>query len=342
MAREGEIGRKWPQLEREVLGALASGEASGNPEVTVVQTEKEDRGIPQVREALKSGVKRVVVVGGDGTLSDVVQGFFEGGRALAPDASLALVPGGRGDDFFKSLLDSKSSSDFSWRRTGFKAWEAGLRLLQEGRPSPMDVARLRWLGEVWPTDEGTQPETERYFVNVLSFGFPGLVVQKVKERTPFFGIPVSASWLGRTGATYVLQSLASLMEYRAVRARVSVDGVEIYSGPLWGAFVLNGAYNAGGVRWSNLARLDDGLLDLLVLEPRGLTKMLALGPQMWTGQWKGTSGAHVARGRKIELILQDEERKSHPLFDVDGDQPEPDDSRGVEIEVIPGAIQVWK
>src|SRR5690348_2013455 len=125
-AREGEVGRKWPQLEREIVGALAAASAGEHP-VSVVQTGAEDRGIPQVRAALKDGVKRVVVVGGDGTVSDVVQGFFENGKPVAPDASIAVVPCGRGSDFFKAILQRKGKTHMKG-----STWKQALQLLRDG------------------------------------------------------------------------------------------------------------------------------------------------------------------------------------------------------------------
>lgn len=335
-ARSGEVGRLWPQLEREVIGALAASSA-GEHSVSVVQTGAEDKGIPQVRAALKEGVKRVVVVGGDGTLSDVVQGFFENGKVLAPDASVAVVPCGRGSDFFKSIQKRKGSG-FA-QSLGAAAWKQALELLRQGSPHPLDVARVDWLSEPGEEDSKLEP---RYWVNVLSFGFPGLVVEKVHEEARFFGLPIENSFLSTTGVSYVAQSLAAFLEYRALRMSVKVDGVQLYEGPAFGAFVLNGAYNSGGVCWSNLARFDDGFLDVMVLGPRGIVRMASTLPQMATGQWGGTAGVEIARGKVVELSLEPRERKRHHLFEVDGDLPEGEATRGARISILSGAIQIWR
>lgn len=333
-AREGEVGRQWPNLEREVMGALTP-ESGAADEVRVVQTGAEDRGVPQIREALRAGFNRVIVVGGDGTLSDAVQGFFENGKPVAPEAALGVVPCGRGDDFFKTILARKGRRFV--QGVGSSVWKQGLEVIREGSARPLDVARIQWNGDPGGSGAGSS----RYWLNVLSFGFPGLVVQKVKDRERFFGIPIHGSFLAKTGATYVAQSLAALAEYRPLEMSVQVDGEMLFEGPAFGAFVLNGAYNAGGVCWSNLARVDDGLLEVLVLEPRGLMGFARDLPQMATGQWRGVAGAHLARGRRVELSLSPRERKRHALFDVDGDLPEPEDARGAVIEVVPGALQLW-
>ena len=54
-------------------------------------------------EALQNGFRRIVAVGGDGTLNEVVNGFFQAGTAVPPDACLALVPRGTGGDFRRTF-----------------------------------------------------------------------------------------------------------------------------------------------------------------------------------------------------------------------------------------------
>ena len=59
------------------------------------------------RDAIIRGVGRVVAVGGDGTLSEVVNGYLdESGRAVNPDATIGLLPSGTGSDF-SDRLDSE-------------------------------------------------------------------------------------------------------------------------------------------------------------------------------------------------------------------------------------------
>lgn len=332
-ARGGEVGRKWPKLEREVLGTLTAATGDSGP-VQVMQTEESDRGATQIGAAIADGFNRLIVVGGDGTVSDVVAACMDGEKPRAADLCVGVLPSGRGDDFFKSLVAARPEG---WRRaaTG-NSWEKGLKLLRDGHPKRLDVGLLRF-----DRQDGSE-SPPRPWVNVLSFGFPGLVVQKVRKNARILGMSLEGSFVTRTGATYVAQSIAALLEYRALDIRVEVDGQEFFAGPAFGAFVLNGAYNAGGICWSNLARLDDGLFDVLVIEPQGLFGLAKMLPQMATGQWGDTPGVRRIRGKKIKLALGEHERKRHALFDVDGDQPEAEDCRGGEIAMVPGALKVWR
>src|SRR5262249_32853934 len=112
-------------------------------------------------QALRDGYQCVVAVGGDGTVNEVVNGFFENGKAIDPNAALGLVPRGTGADF---------------RRTFH--WDADLtsaiRRLKGNRTAPLDVGVLEY------TTHGGKSAT-RHFVNICSFGASGLVDRKVNE-----------------------------------------------------------------------------------------------------------------------------------------------------------------
>src|SRR6476620_10592949 len=142
----GKTERRWPELRaiiQEGYGAFeerftrAAGDAT---EMT--------------REALRAGAELVVAVGGDGTINEVVNGFFDGENAVAPNASFGIVPAGTGGDFIKSL---------NVPRDTFAA-AAALKT----PPRAIDVGRLHYV-----TDGGAP--AIRHFINIASFGIGGLV-----------------------------------------------------------------------------------------------------------------------------------------------------------------------
>ena len=83
----GRLMRHWSDYDRELRRALG--------EVEVRRTERAGDGARLVREAVREGVERVVVVGGDGTACEAVNGLFaEDGRAINPDVILVYLPAG--------------------------------------------------------------------------------------------------------------------------------------------------------------------------------------------------------------------------------------------------------
>ena len=313
-ARGGDAGTNWKELEKQLLEAL------GEDSAQVVFTSAEDHGSGAVRDALKKGIRKVVVVGGDGTVSEAVQGFFENGEAISPEACLIVMPAGRGDDFFKSIVGHRMLSSRG-------AWEEGLALIRNGRSLPADLGRVEWLSG-----------GGRYFINVVSFGYPGLVVQKVLSRTGIFG----KSRAGKSAWTYLIHSATGVLEYRPVRAEIKIDGEIVFDAPVFSGFVLNGRYNGGGICWNKDARIDDGLFHVVVSEPQKPFFSLLNAPRMLSGDWD-VKGIHVRSGKRIEIRPLEEPRGGHPFFEVDGDQTEDllrEGNKGAVFEMMAGKIRI--
>ncbi len=94
--------RSWPTIQKQLDAARV--------EYQTYETNSAGDATSRTRAALRSGVETIVVVGGDGTLSEVAEGFFEFDDDLAkppapinPAANLALLPTGTGDDFARGL-----------------------------------------------------------------------------------------------------------------------------------------------------------------------------------------------------------------------------------------------
>jgi diacylglycerol kinase (ATP) len=311
----GALQRQWPVMERSLRVQLSPAS------IRVHFTTPMDHGSGMVRSALRQGVKRIVAVGGDGTFSEVTQGFFQGGEAVAPDAELLLIPGGRGNDFFRMISPTGAGA----------AWERAVALAGGGSARPTDIIRVR----LHSRDGGV---TTRYCLNLTSFGFGGHVVSRVHLKEGLIG----KSFLSRTSLSYMLHSAATFLEYDSVHLRVQVDGADFFEGHLMMGAVLNGAYNAGGLCWSRDARIDDGLLHLVLVPPlEGLNRGRLL-PALAGGDVAGVPGARSVSARHVEIIDLDPALHRHKLFEVDGDLPEPPGLVRAEFDVLPGALKLVK
>src|SRR5688572_7091462 len=69
----------------------------------VLETKAPGHAIELTRRALESGAKIIVAVGGDGTINECVNGFFENDRLVAADAALGIIPHGTGSDLRRVL-----------------------------------------------------------------------------------------------------------------------------------------------------------------------------------------------------------------------------------------------
>jgi len=229
-----------------------------------------------VRELVAQGVSRLVAVGGDGTFHRVVNAAMGVGAGELP--VLGLVPAGTGSDLARALRLPRSLP-------------AALRLAFTAPPRRCDLGEL------------VTPTGVVFFCNVASFGVSGLVDQRVNAN------PERGRW------SFLLATLAAVREYRPVRCRVLVDGVQLYQGPVLVVAVANGQSFGKGMRIAPEARLDDGLLDVVAVQalpPGVLVRKLG---RVYRGTHLGLPQVRWARGQEVQLELA----PPCPPFDVDGE-----------------------
>src|SRR5690606_8010225 len=114
-------------------------------------------------EALRSGADLVLAVGGDGTINEVVNGFFENDRPVNPDARLALFTSGTGGDFRKTF--------------GLPVEvDAQIERIAKLNTRTIDVGKLTYTNDAGGSGV-------RYFDNIASFGLSGLADRSVNSLT---------------------------------------------------------------------------------------------------------------------------------------------------------------
>jgi diacylglycerol kinase (ATP) len=249
-------------------------------------TEKPLQAIELARTAIKEGTELVIGVGGDGTMNEIANGFFEDRRIINPEATLGLVPAGTGCDLVKSL--------------NIPIGLRGALKVIDGAPSVrMDVGKVRYFSNAGA-------EEERYFLNVADFGLGGEVVREVTERR-----------LQRKASSYVRCLLTTMARYKNKRVSIRVDGRDLPDGEYLIGAVANGKIFGKGMRIAPGARLDDGLFDSVLVRGFRFLEFCRHG-------WKLMNGSHVThpkvtvvRGTTVEAWPEEGEKV---LLELDGEQ----------------------
>jgi YegS/Rv2252/BmrU family lipid kinase len=257
--------------------------------------------------ALKDGYERVVAVGGDGTINEVVNGFFEGGQAINPEAEFALLNLGTGGDFRKTF-DIEAGFD------------ASLERIAEGRVRRIDVGRFTFV-----TAEGKSGS--RHFANIASFGLSGHVVDRVNRS-------MLKRYLG--GFVYTWVSLTAIFGYKAKPVRLKVDNVfdEVVS--LSTCAVCNGQFFGGGMRVAPDAAPDDGLLDVIIMCDAPKRNALKSLQELKTGTHVNNPFVKVFRAKTV-IATPVEATAGAPVFiEADGEGP---GRLPAMFEVLPKALK---
>jgi YegS/Rv2252/BmrU family lipid kinase len=289
----GRTGRRWPELERRLRGIL--GVFDWEPTGGVRDAER------IAAEAAQAGTERIVVAGGDGTLSEVVTGLMTAG--LAGQVEIGLLPLGTGGDFARSLGIARDP-------------DAAARQIVAAKARPVDAGRVRFVGR-----DGEPAES--CFVNTATYGISGLVVDLVERAT--------AKVPGTLG--FLIGTLRALAQYRVRPVRIAVDGRVVFEGPLVLATASNGEWFGGGMHLAPRARVDDGLLDVMVVPEMPPLSLASKLPRLYRGTHLGVAGVSYRQGRVVEV---------EPL---DGDVPieidgEPLGRIPLRVEVVPGAVKL--
>lgn len=243
-----------------------------------------------VREVLKAGEHAgIAVVGGDGTLSEAVNGFFEeDGSAIAEDVWLSPLPCGTGGDFRKTIGRSKDIDTMARQLVG-----AEVRRVDVG-----------WLSFV---DDDGEP-AQRAFINIASFGLGGIVDRKVNE---------GPKWMGGTAA-FLLGTLRAMIGYRNQHVRVTVDDEAPYELAILNLAIANGRYFGGGMHIAPRATIDDGLFDIVGLKMSAL-ESLTRTHEIYRGTHLSRDDVWHTRARRVyaEPVKEGE----IVLLDIDGEAP---------------------
>jgi len=253
----GATGRRWPEIANRAAAAGLTGEA--------LLSERPGQLAELARRASDEGGQLLVVVGGDGTVNEVVNGL-----AGREGPELAVIPRGTGRDFVRTYGIPHKLDD-------------ALRTARDGRTREIDVGRARfrsWQGE----------PAEWYFANIASAGMSGAIAKRANETSKALGGKVSYFW-----ATFAVFS-----RWRTSELTVTV-GAETRRARMHDVVVANGRYFGGGMMICPEAEPDDGVFDVLLIGNLTKRDLLLTLPKTYRGKHLPHPKAELLRGPTVEI-----------------------------------------
>lgn len=279
------------------------------------------------RKALRGGYQTIAVAGGDGTLSETAEGFFEFGvqssnfgvdlpRAINPDAAIAILPSGTGDDFARGLSGRREERE-SWIGRFIAYTMTGP---EERRKKYKTVDLIHGI-----VDGGTK---QFIAINMVTIGFSAEVVQRVTDQT---GLKQKLSGEMR----FVMAAVGALTAWRERRVCVMVDEnktTEFSSNLL---AVANNRFAGSGMMFAPAAKIDDGTLDFM--RTHDLTRLTILRelPRIRRGLHLENPNVEIEPAKRVRIETLDA-NDSLPV-EADGNL------RGrtpAEFRVIPKALKI--
>jgi YegS/Rv2252/BmrU family lipid kinase len=264
-------------------------------------TEARRHAILLANEGIKNGYRKIIVVGGDGTMNEAVNGAFAQKTCPASQITLGMITVGTGNDWGRMFGIPLN-------------YEGAIRIIKEGKVKLQDAGLVYYY-------HGTSKQ-KRYFINIAGLGFDAVVVKRTnlsKER-------------GHKGkALYFINLLKSLLLYRHTHTSVEIDGRKIID-DVFTISIGIGKYSGGGMKQTPNAIPDDGLFDITIIKKIRKDEVIMSLKMLYDGS--------ILEHPKIEgysgkVILVD----SDPLIHVEADGESLGHSP-IEFQILPQSISI--
>jgi len=252
-----------------------------------VYTQKVGHAITLVMDALnKEGCDAVIACGGDGTLNECVNGILQSNSSVP----LGMLSLGTGNDFVKSLGMSG-------------CWKEVQAALNNLRVVPCDVMRLE------------TPAGVRFGINVSDIGIGGEVVQRISQ---------DSRWLG-SFLTYQKNIVKSFLSFKSINVEVSIDDSPAISKRIFMLAACNAAWFGSGLCIDPEAQINDGQLNLVVVEDISLIDYFKQLPSLRRGKRMNHPAITYSKSERVSILT--------PNLPIDCD--------GEYIGCTPLSIDLW-
>ena len=266
-----------------------------------VFTEHKNHAIDLSREAVLKGYRKIIVVGGDGTMNEVINGIFLQEVVPTNNIQIGMIPVGTGNDWGRMYGISHD-------------YEKAIQIINENNLFIQDAGKI--------TYKNIENHT-RYFVNMAGMGYDALVAQKtnlMKEQ-------------GKGGPfAYLINLFLGLIQYKFNHMMIMIDGEQKYNGKVFSISVGICKYNGGGMMQLPNAIPNNGQFDITLIKKASKFKVITNIKNLYDGSFVKIPEVELFTGKKIEINA----RPKHSVFlEADGE------SLGhspIVFEIIPKSV----
>ena len=253
-------------------------------------------------EAVRRGYRRIIAVGGDGTLHEVVNGLFIQQVVPPSEVLLAVIAVGSGNDWIRMFGIPQNCAD-------------AIRAIREEHSFLQDVGVVSY--------EEAKYRQSRYMANGAGAGFDAHVVRKLSHLK-------KKGHRSRWRYTWCL--VKNFFRYKSTGVKVWVDDRLVYNNLLLSAAIGICKFNGGGIQQLPAAVADDGMLDLSLIRPVHFWHLLFRFHYLFNGGIYRIRHILQERGSRIRI-----ESSPEVSVEIDG---EPLGHTPLEFSILHRAIRI--
>lgn len=274
----------------------------------IAMTDHKRHATALAQHAAAEGYRRIIAVGGDGSLHEVFNGICRWCAATGVPTEeflIGVVPIGSGNDWIRSLGVPNDTTEV-------------VNMIHRRSSGVMDVMRVKSSGG-----------KTAYMANIGGVGFDSHVCKRVNAQKES----------GRRGKLIYLNSLRyTIFNLKSIYISVVADGEVVFTGMCYSVAFGNGKYSGSGMRQVPLAVMDDGLLDYTIIPKTPLLKVVRELPRLFNGTLHQSEYVIGGKCRSLQIVPMDEQ--SGDIFELDGEiegwLPMSIEVTGHQINVIKG------
>lgn len=301
IAGQGAALRMFPQVQEQLRAA--------GMEFDVAHTRASLHAVQLAWDAPKQGYERIIAVGGDGIVHEVLNGLMRASNE-GETIALGIIPLGTGNDFIKSLppaLNPGQTRD-DWKLSIPRVTSPNTALVDVGKIT-VDV----------PTPGVPHPQ---YFTNGTDVGFGALVAKAIR------GIPLTGM------AGYMVAVMQVLLDYGLPRIKLTIDDKEVIELNTTLTAVTNGRCFGSSFWLTPMAEISDGELNVMIAQPLGRVGIVQIIPLLMKGTHLNHPAVSFKQARKVVI-----ESPEPLIMEADGEMPF-NQARRMVIEILPKRLRV--
>lgn len=234
-------------------------------------TEKDKSNILKTKNLIESGFKHLIVLGGDGTVNEVVNGIMLQTRIPSHEVHLGIIPIGTGNDWIRTIGIPNDITE-------------AINIIKAGSVIHHDVG--------WATYQINGSEEKRYFINTAGTGLDSIVVEKTNQQK----LRTKSSAIA-----YLMNLAKAFIRYQPVKVEIKGDNGLSFSGKMVDFAIGIGRYNGGGMLPFPEANPCDGLFDAIFIKNMSKLKMIFSFSKLFNGTMGSVKEASVFRSKNITL-----------------------------------------
>lgn len=254
-------------------------------------------------EAIFQGYRKILSVGGDGTLNEVVNGIMLQESCPTDEVTIGVIPVGTGNDWGRMFNIPL-------------VYEGAVQILKNNKSLAHDVAVLTYFEN--------DKQLKRYFINIAGTGFEAAVIQKTNKK--------KNRETKNSSMMYLFNVLSSMITYKSKEMTITIDDFKFHK-KIFSMNLGNGRYCGGGMRQTPDAVPNDGLLDVTIINGNiGKFEMIKAINSLYDGTILSHPKIDGFRAKRVTVECDE------PVYaEADGE------SLGhtpLEFSIIPSAVKI--